>query len=277
MSNRLFPALLKDWRGRPGQSQLDLALAAGVSARHISFLESGRSKPSAEMVLRLMSVLDVSLRDQNEALSAAGHAPRFPEPKLNALAPEVDWVIERMLSQQEPYPLTVLAPDYRIVRRNAAAGRLFRRFTAEPADQVEPTDMFALVFDPVWACHFVVEWQRVAHQMLARLQREALHRPSDMTLSTLLERVMQYPEVRDEWRRPDFGAAPGSTMSIRLRRDGLAVGFMTTVTSFSAPSVVTLEELRIESYFPLDSATREACERSASTGAVEGAAEPAWQ
>jgi transcriptional regulator with XRE-family HTH domain len=263
MSDRLFPALLKYWRSRHGQSQLDLALAAGVSARHISFLESGRAKPSAEMVLRLMSVLGVPLRDQNEALCVAGHAPRFPEPELHALSPEIDWVIERMLTQQEPFPLTVLSPDYRILRRNAAASRVFGLFIADPARWVEPMDMFALIFDPALVRPFVVDWHEVAHYMLARLHREALQNPGDSRLSALLERVMKYPQVKDEWRHPDFSAQPGSTLGIRLSRGDLAMNFMTTVTSFSAPRLVTLEELRIESCFPMDSATQEICARIA--------------
>lgn len=264
MSQRLFPALLKYWRHRHGQSQLDLALAAGVSARHISFLESGHAKPSAEMVLRLLSALGVPLRDQNEALCVAGHAPRFPEPDLNAISPEVDWAIERMLKQQEPYPLTVLSPDYRLLRRNAAATRVLERFIAEPARWAEPPDMFSLVFDPGLARPFVADWHRVAHHMLARLHREALQSPGDSRLSDLLRRVMQYPDVKDEWRRPDFSTELGSTLNVWLRRDGLALGFMTTVTTFAASRFVTLEELRIESYFPLDAATRETCEQLAS-------------
>lgn len=268
MSDRLFPALLKYWRSRRGQSQLDLALTAGVSARHISFLESGRAKPSAEMVLRLMSVLGVPLRDQNEALCVAGHAPRFPEPELHAISPEIDWAIERMLTQQEPYPLAVLTPDYRILRHNVAAGRVFELFVADPAQRVEPLDMFAWVFDPALARPFVVDWPRVAHHMLTRLHREALQNPGDARLSVLLERVMRYPEVRDEWRHPDFGAALGGTLSVCLRRGELAVGFMTTITTFAAPRLVTLEELRIESYFPLDAATRDTCERLAKRSLV---------
>lgn len=263
MSGLLFPSLLKYWRTRHGLSQLDLALTAGVSARHVSFLESGRAKPSADMVLRLMSVLGVSLRDQNEALCVAGHPPCFPEPDLHAISPEVDWAIDRMLLQQEPYPLTVLSPDYRILRRNKAAAALFELFIAEPARWTEPLDMFSLVFDPAGARPFVVDWHRVAHHMLARLHREALQRPGDARLSELLHRAMKYPGMEDEWRRPDFGSELGSTLNIRLRRRDLALGFMTTVTTFVASRLVTLEEVRIESYFPLDAETREACDRVA--------------
>src|SRR5499427_6067429 len=106
---RLFPALLRDWRTRRGLSQLDLALAADVSARHVSFLETGRAQPSREMVLRLGATLNVPLRDQNDMLRAAGFAEEFAEPSLDGGLPEgVGRAIDRMLAQHEPYPMTVL-------------------------------------------------------------------------------------------------------------------------------------------------------------------------
>src|SRR5207253_151378 len=121
------------WRDCRGISQLDLAIDAGVSARHVSFLESGRSKPSEAMVMRLMVALDVPLREQNQILLAAGFPARFPEPGLDEVAPVVEQAIDRMMQQQEPYPLTVLSGGYDVLRSNRAAGALFARFVAEPA------------------------------------------------------------------------------------------------------------------------------------------------
>src|SRR5438105_8995643 len=106
MKSRIFPALLKYHRGRRGLSQLELALEADVSARHISFLESGRARPSAEMVLRLLTTLDLPLRAQNEGLRAAGFEARFPETGPGAIPPEIERAIARMMAQQEPFPLT---------------------------------------------------------------------------------------------------------------------------------------------------------------------------
>jgi transcriptional regulator with XRE-family HTH domain len=265
MNDQLFPALLKFWRGRHGLSQLDLALTSGVSARHISFLETGRAKPSVDMVLRLLATLDVPLRHQNEALRAAGFEPRFPEPELGAISPAIDWALERMLQQQEPYPLTLLAADYRIVRRNNAASRLFELFVQEPAMAVEPLDMISLLFDPCLARPFVVEWEQLASKMLARLHREMLHSGGDARLASLFDRALRYPGMSAQWRRPDLSTNIDSTLEVWLQRGDLRVGFMTTITVFSAPRLVTLEELRIESYFPLDEATRNTCERLAET------------
>lgn len=263
MTQRLFCALLKYWRGRSGQSQLDLAMAADVSARHVSFLESGRAQPSEQMVLRLMAVLEVPLREQNYLLQAAGFAPRFADAALEAVASPVAWAIERMLQQQEPYPLVLLSPDYRILRSNQAAGRLFGRMVAQPDRLPQPLDMYSLLFDPALVRPYVVEWERLARMMVARLHREVLRAPRDTALEDLLARVFQYPGVPTAWRQPDFGADSETTLSIRLKRDDLNLGFLTTLTAFSAPQAVTLQELRIESYFPLDETTRLACERLA--------------
>src|SRR5262245_38451982 len=119
--SRLFPALLKYHRGRRGLSQLELALEADVSARHVSFLESGRAQPSPEMILRLLSVLGVPLRGQNEALVAAGFEPQFAEPPAGGLPREVGAAITQMMEQHEPFPLTVLGADGTLLRANRAA------------------------------------------------------------------------------------------------------------------------------------------------------------
>jgi len=261
MAPRLFPAQLKYWRGRRGHSQLDLALAAGISARHLAFLESGRSQPSEEMVLRLFATLETPLRDRNEALRAAGFPPRFAEPGLDALPPAIDQAIARMMQQQEPYPLTVLSVDSDIVRSNRAAARLFGRFVLEPPEA--PLNLFSLVFDPRYLRSFLVDWATLARSMVARLHREALARREDDRLFALLDRVLGYPGVPREWQQPDFSAPASPTLTVRLQRDDLALAFLTTVTVFSAPQEVTLEELRIESSFPLDAATVESCERIA--------------
>lgn len=262
MNDALFPALLRYWRGRRGHSQLALALEADVSARHLSFLESGRARPSDEMVLRLFSVLAVPLREQNQALVAAGFAPRFAEPGLDAMAPEVDQALQQMMAQHEPYPLTVLSLDGTVVRSNRAAQTLFGAFVAEPEALPQPLDMYSLLFDARCMRPFVVDWESLARSMVARLHRERLQR-GDAKLAPVLERVLSFPGVPREWRQPDFSTEAHPTLRVRLERGELRVGFLVTVTVFSAPQQVTLDELRIESCFPLDDATRAVCKRFA--------------
>src|SRR6266851_5628429 len=214
---RLFPALLRHWRTLRGLSQLDLALAADVSSRHVSFLETGRAQPSREMVLRLATTLSVPLREQNDLLRAAGFPDAFAEPGLEGgQPPGVAQAIDRMLAQQEPFPMTVLDRHYSVLRTNGGGTRLLARFIADPSALGARPNAFAVLFDPRLARPFVVDWERVAHAFVSR-----------------------------------------------LNRDDLELAFLTTLTVFNAPQNVTLEELCLESYFPLDEATARACERIA--------------
>lgn len=256
---RVFPALLKYWRARRGQSQLDFALAAELSSRHLSFLETGRARPSEDMVLRLAHALELSLRERNELLEAAGYAARFPAPALDALPAPVDWALARMLAQQEPYPLMVLSAGHDVVRKNRAADRLLRDFVADPARLPEVPNMCDVVFDPALARPFLTNWTQLARRMLSRLQLEALRAPGGPA-GDLVARMLRHPGVPAGWKQPDFAVELASTLTVGLARDGRRLNFLTTITLFSAPQSVTLEELRIESYFPLDDDTRRACE-----------------
>jgi transcriptional regulator with XRE-family HTH domain len=261
---RLFPALLRHWRTRRGQSQLDLALAADVSARHVSFLETARAQPSREMVLRLGATLAVPLREQNTLLRAAGFADEFPEPGMtDGLPASVAHAIDRMLAQHEPFPMAVLDRCYDVLRLNGGAARLLARFTADPTALGDRPNLYAALFDPRLARPFIVEWERVARLLVARLHREVLARAEDGDLAALLRSLFEYPGVPSAWRQPDFTTASEPTLTLRLRRDDLDLAFVGTITVFSAPQNVTLEELRIESYFPLDDDTARACERMA--------------
>lgn len=263
MADQLFSALLKYWRGQRGMSQLDLALAANVSARHVSFLESGRACPSEGMVLRLMCTLGVPLRGQNEVLRAASFSARFIEPELDAMDPAIDLAITRMLRQQEPFPLTVMNSGYDLLRTNDAAKAIFSHFVMDSARLLTPMNLYGLVFDPQLARPFIKNWLQVGQHMVARLHREALSRPNDGRLGALLERVLAYPDVPQSWRHPDFASISEATLTLVLERGPLTLRFFMVVTAFSAPQQITLEELRMESYFPMDDLTRLACERLA--------------
>ena len=263
MSSRLFPALLRYWRGRRGLSQLDLALEAAVSARHVSFLESGRARPSEPMLLQLLSTLQVPLRAQNEVLEAAGFEPRFGEPALDAISPDVEQALLQMMAQQEPFPLTVLDGGFTIVRSNRAASAVFGAFVADPECIPERPDMFSLVFDPRLLRTSVLDWETLARTMLGRLQRELLQRGGDARLEALLARTLALPDVPAGFRHADFSQQPEPTQTVRLSRGEHSVGFLIAVTAFASQGQVTLEELRVEACFPLDEATRRTCQRLA--------------
>src|SRR5262249_13245821 len=160
---------------RHGLSQLDLALAADVSPRHVSFLETGRAQPSREMVLRLGATLGVPLRDQNAMLRAAGFPDEFPEPGLgDGLPAGITQAIEPMLRQHEPFPMTVLDRHYNLLQSNEGAARLLMRFIADPGALPARLNVFAALFDPRLARPFVTDWEQVARTMVSRLHREVL-------------------------------------------------------------------------------------------------------
>jgi transcriptional regulator with XRE-family HTH domain len=256
---RLYPAIMKYWRQQRGLSQLDLALAAEISSRHVSFLETGRAQPSRDMVLRLGAALNLTLRDQNALLEAAGFPPAFGEPTEQELAPEIEQVLQRMLAQHEPFPLVVVNRGYDVLQANRGALRLLKRFIAEPDALGMPLNVLRLLFDSRLGRRFVLDWEHVAHLLLTRVHREVLSRPNDAVLATFLDELCAYPEVPRSWRQPDFSARSEPALILRLRRDELEVSFLTTITTFNAPQNVTLEEMRIDSYFPLDPQTERVC------------------
>jgi transcriptional regulator with XRE-family HTH domain len=255
----LFPALIKHWRNLRGMSQLDLALTADVSSRHVSFLETGRAQPSREMILRLATALSVPMRDQNALLAAAGFGEAYAEPGPEALSGPVFECLEHMLSHHEPYPMVVMNRVYDVLRTNNAATALLPRVVAEPAALAPPINAFRLLFDERLARPFVVDWAQTARALIARLHREVLERANDTALADLLRALFEYPDVPRDWQQPNLAAPSEPCLAIRLRRPGLELAFLTTITVFSAPQNVTVDELRIESYFPLDEATRRAC------------------
>ena len=260
--SNLFPALIKHWRNRRGLSQLDLALTAGVSARHLSFLETGRAHPSRAMILRLATALSVPLRDQNALLVAAGLTEAYAEPGAEAaLAGPVHEAVEHMLAHHEPYPMVVMNRLYDILRTNAGAAALLPRVVAEPAALAGRPNALRMLFDPRQGRPFVLEWERVARALLQRLHREVLERANDDALADLLREALAYPGVPLDWQQPDLGAPSEPCLAIRLRTPDLELAFLTTITVFSAPQNLTLDELRIESYWALDDVTRRACER----------------
>jgi transcriptional regulator with XRE-family HTH domain len=261
MSPQLFPALLRFWRKRRGLSQLDLALEAGISARHLSFLESGRARPSAEMVLGLMSALHVPLRAQNEVLRASDLAPRFADPALEEIEPQIEAVLSQMMAQHEPFPMVVLGGDFGVLRSNRGSQAVLSAFIAEPKHLPPQLDMVTLFFDQRLVRPFVQEWSSFALGLLNRLQRELLQRGGDERLQRLLDRILALPDVPASFAHPDFSLQNSPVQTLRLQRAELKVGFIVTVTRFSAPQQVALDELSVESCFPLDPGTRATCQR----------------
>lgn len=257
----LFPALVKHWRGKRGLSQLDLALAAGVSSRHISFLETGRSTPSAEMVLRLAATLDVPLRHTNGMLRAAGHAPVFPEPTPgDGLPPLVQSAVDLMKAHHDPFPLIVMDRTYRVLDTNdgaaAVLGPLVASVGAVPLGEL---NLARLTFDPAGGRASIVNFDEVGRELLWRLHREVLAEPDHGPLRDLLDEVLAMETVDPDWRRIDPTVASAPTVELRLRVADETWSFAVLITAPLAPLTVALDELRIEMWFPTDDVTAAGC------------------
>ena len=256
---RLFPALLKHWRAQRGLSQLDLALAADVSSRHVSFLETARSTPSAEMVLRLAAALDVPLRQVNAMLQAAGHRPRYAEAD-DAIPPEISTALSLMKTHHEPFPLIVIDSAYNVLDLNEGAKRLLAAVVPNlgPSES-KPPNLLRLTFDPSGAQPAIINFEELGRVVLWRVQREVLADPGDGRLREVLSDVLAMNTVAKDWRDADLSAPSHAAVPVHLRAGNRDLKFVTTVTAFQAPQAVALDEMRIETWFPSDDATKEAC------------------
>jgi transcriptional regulator with XRE-family HTH domain len=199
--NVQFGALLRHWRSIRRISQLDLSLDADISTRHLSCIETGRARPSREMVLRLAETLQIPLRERNALLLAAGYAPLYRHSDLNA--PELEDAcnaVGLLLAQLEPYPVLALDRYWNTLRMNAGAKRFFSLFPG--CNSVTPHNGVRLVFDPKGLRPFIANWELIAARIIRRVRREAADNPSDETMKYFLEELLSYPDVPSRWRRP---------------------------------------------------------------------------
>ena len=243
--------LLRDWRTARGLSQLDLALRAGFSARHVSFIETGRSRPSREALLALAETLEVPLRDRNVLLEAAGFADAYRETSLDAetMAP-IRSMLRFILDRHAPYAAIVLDRYSTCVMGNAAADRLVA-LTVDASIVTANANHLRLAFHRLGARRFIVNWEEVARHLLARAERE-LATPGDARAAALLA------ELRDG-AGPLPRAAPPLAgdllLPIHIRRDGVELRLFSAIMTLGTPRDVTLQELRIETYVPMDERT----------------------
>jgi transcriptional regulator with XRE-family HTH domain len=248
--------LLREWRAARGVSQLGLALDADVSARHLSYVETGKSQPSRDMVVRLADALQVPLRERNALLLAAGFAPEYPETPLDT--PELTQVrraIDFTLEHQEPYPAFVLNRRWDVLCANRAAARIGAFLIGGSAH----TNVMRKFFDPRDLRSVVVNWEEVAGDLIRHLHEEVAAVPTDTCARALLDEVLRYPGVPTRWRTRDLATVPLPVLTVAFRKDGRELRFFSTIATFGTSRNVTIDELRIECTFPADDATAELC------------------
>jgi transcriptional regulator with XRE-family HTH domain len=254
-----FGRLLKQWRTMRHMSQLALAMDAGISTRHLSFLETGRAQPSREMVQLLAGMLDVPLGERNALLVAAGYAPMYGERPLGA--PELKPVrraLEFILRQQEPYPALVLDGDWNIVMGNEASRRVFAPYK----NGCSTPNVMRKVFDPDQMRPFIMNWQEIAACLMHSVHREVATTGAE-SLVHLRDELLAYPGVPARWRTPDAVATVDPLVAMHLRRGDASMSFFSTITQFATPRDITLQQLKIECFFPADAATEQASRRLA--------------
>jgi transcriptional regulator with XRE-family HTH domain len=240
-----FGQQLRHWRTRAGKSQLELASEAGTTPRHLSFVETGRSRPGADLVLRLATALDIPIRERNALLVAAGLPPSFPAFALEheAMKP-IQWVLDRVLASHEPFPAWVGGRGFRFFSSNRAAEALFPGMFS-----MSPEEIVDLWFGPGPFRDLVENWQDVVWAVVAALRRESV-RASDSRLTELLRRAEAHARSIP---LPEHDARPElPVICPRLNIGGRRVRTLSTVMRFDTAIEVTASELRVELMFPAD-------------------------
>jgi transcriptional regulator with XRE-family HTH domain len=252
MTNAAVGELVRDWRTRRRRSQLDLSIDVGVSTRHLSFVETGRSRPSPELILAIAHHLEVPLRDRNTMLLAGGYAPRYTQRSLDdASMKSVRASIQRLLDAHDPYPGVAIDRAWNVVVANQAGMALSSGLPAHLAGP--PMNIYRVSLHPDGMAARTTNFTEWAGQMLAQLRR-AVRLTADPDLIALEREVLAYPNI--EQIAPMIAAQatedPVLLVPFRVSTPLGEVAMFTTLTTFGTPRDVTLEELVVELFFPAD-------------------------
>jgi len=244
--------LVRDWRMTRGLSQLDLALHSGFSAKHLSFIETGRTQPSRDALLVLSESLDLPLRERNRLLEAGGFARVFGETPLAAdEMSRVRSVLQFILDRHSPYAAVVLDRFSDCLMGNRSAGLIMSRLV-EPHLLPAGANMLRAVFHPDGMRRWIVNWPEVGRHLLDRAERELTHPTADPRGARLLEEIHGYGDVPSAAGRPPHVRPGDLLLPVHIRRDGIELRLFSTIMTLGTPHDVTLQELRIETLFPSD-------------------------
>ena len=249
--------LLRDWRRRRRLSQLDLACEAEISSRHLSFVETGRSQPSREMVMRLSRNLDIPLRERNTLLVAAGYAPVFKERAFNdpPLA-AASKIVDLILTGHEPYPALAVDRHWTMLAANRTVAVLLAG--VETSLLQPPVNVLRLTLHPGGLADRIANLPEWRSNLLARLRRQ-VEVSADPVLASLFDELVSYGSPEEsEIEATDYGSL---AVPFRLTSDLGVLSFLSTTTVFGTPVDITLSELALESFFPADAFTIEALNR----------------
>jgi transcriptional regulator with XRE-family HTH domain len=248
-----FGPLLRRWRTARRVSQERLAADSEVSARHISFVENGRTAPSREMVLLLASALELPLRERNVLLGAAGFAPVYRESGLqHSDMAHVRETLHTILRHHEPFPAFAVNRAWEFVAMNEGVARAYSDLLEPPFDPIVLKSAMHAVFHPSGIRRLIVNWDEVSGFMMDRVYREVMVEPEGTDLRRLLKELQAYPDGPHRLRSVDLGTAPPLSVLMHLKRGDHELRFVVAITTLGTPLDVTLEELRVELYYPAD-------------------------
>jgi transcriptional regulator with XRE-family HTH domain len=266
-AGRRLGDLLRSWRSARGVSQLDLALRSGLSARHLSFIETGRTQPSRQALLVIAEALEMPLRERNGLLEAGGYARVYRQTALDAdEMNHVREILRFILQRHEPYGAVVLDRYWNVVMSNAAASRSLPAFTDPSLWIASPVNLLRLVFHPLGLRRFVVNWDDVSRHLVLRAHRELAGPVDDAAAAALLEELHRFPGVPPYPTTPPALTASDLIIPVHLRKDGVDIRTFSTIMTLGTPQDVTLQELRIETFFPADEASDRVLRQMAASG-----------
>ena len=244
---------LRSWRAARRVSQLDLALRSGLSARHLSFIETGRTQPSRQALLVIAEALEMPLRERNRLLEAGGYAPVYRQTGLDAdEMRHLREILRFILERHEPYGAIVLDRWWNVLMSNTAASRSLPAFTDPSLWTASPVNLLRLVFHPLGLRQFIVNWEEVARHLVLRAHRELGGPAGDDPGAALLEELHRYPDVPAYPVIPPSSNTSDLVIPVHLRKDEVDIRTFSTIMTLGTPQDVTLQELRVETFFPAD-------------------------
>ncbi len=252
--SNLFGESIRQWRKTQGVSQMDLALSADISIKHLSFLENGKSQPGFDMVMRLANTLAMTLKSQNALLIAAGFNPRSSKLSLDCpTMGKVRQALSRMLDHHSPYPAMVMDALGNQLMANSGALKMLLTFV--PAATLSKySNVYELYLAEDGLKPFIPNWQDAAAVLLQQLQTELLN-TRDPAGYKLLNKILGWPHIPKDWQYRASELNPGPIFEFTITNDEASLSFFSTLTTFGTPQDITLQELRIESFFPANKAT----------------------
>jgi transcriptional regulator with XRE-family HTH domain len=252
--------LLREWRVARGMSQLDLAMHAGFSARHVSFIETGRTQPSRQALLVLAETLEVPLRERNRLFEAGGYAHIYRKTPLAAEEmAHIRGVLQFILDRHKPYAAVVLDRYANCLMGNGASEQLVAALV-DSSLLAEHMNHLRLLFHPLGVRRWIVNWDEVSRTMLARAERE-LSESTDDEATALLAELRSYTDPNPRQRSSSPLNVADLLLPIHIRKDDLELRLFSTIMTLGTPQDVTLQELRIETFFPADEASERAWRR----------------